>query len=95
MVGAEGGGQEEGHHHLTQPLMRIFEPVCKDVKAELLSGEWTCSILHWGWGFRRGNWQTRARNSPQLPVSWGPRGSRRRKVCSGGAAEGRGGEGHL
>jgi hypothetical protein len=26
-------------HHLTQPLMRIFEPVCKDVKAELLSGE--------------------------------------------------------
>jgi hypothetical protein len=25
-------------HHLTQPLMRIFEPVCKDVKAELLSG---------------------------------------------------------
>jgi hypothetical protein len=30
-------------HQLTQPLMRIFEPVCKDVKAELLSGEdvWT------------------------------------------------------
>jgi DNA polymerase elongation subunit (family B) len=26
-------------HQLAQPLMRIFEPVCKDVKAELLSGE--------------------------------------------------------
>jgi len=25
-------------HHLTQPLMGIFEPVCKDVKSELLSG---------------------------------------------------------
>lgn len=35
-------------HHLAQPLMRIFEPVCKDVKAELLSGE------HMGpWG---GDW---------------------------------------
>lgn len=31
-------------HHLTQPLMRIFEPVCKDVKAELLSGAHTRSI---------------------------------------------------
>jgi DNA polymerase delta subunit 1 len=26
-------------HQLAQPLMRIFEPVCKDVKAELLSGK--------------------------------------------------------
>eukprot|EP00879_Flechtneria_rotunda_P026325 GHRR01028063.1.p1 GENE.GHRR01028063.1~~GHRR01028063.1.p1 ORF type:complete len:255 (+),score=96.26 GHRR01028063.1:87-851(+) len=31
-------------HHLAQPLMRIFEPVCKDVKAELLSGAHTRSI---------------------------------------------------
>eukprot|EP00775_Hariotina_reticulata_P002392 gene2392-2696_t len=31
-------------HQLTQPLMRIFEPVCKDVKAELLSGAHTRSI---------------------------------------------------
>eukprot|EP00878_Enallax_costatus_P031098 GHUV01033960.1.p2 GENE.GHUV01033960.1~~GHUV01033960.1.p2 ORF type:complete len:113 (+),score=19.68 GHUV01033960.1:113-451(+) len=29
-------------HQLAQPLMRIFEPVCKDVKAELLSGEHPC-----------------------------------------------------
>ncbi|WIA42723.1 hypothetical protein OEZ86_008668 [Tetradesmus obliquus] len=31
-------------HQLAQPLMRIFEPVCKDVKAELLSGAHTRSI---------------------------------------------------
>jgi hypothetical protein len=29
-------------HHLAQPLMRIFEPVVKDVRAELLSGARAC-----------------------------------------------------
>jgi hypothetical protein len=41
--GSGGGGgsgvRRRGYHHLTQPLMRIFEPVCKDVKAQLLSGK--------------------------------------------------------
>jgi hypothetical protein len=34
-------------HQLAQPLMRIFEPVCKDVKAELLSGEYVFGCFVW------------------------------------------------
>jgi hypothetical protein len=45
-------------HQLALPLMRIFEPVCKDVKAELLSGKHllflTCLKL----------WTTHCRCSP-------------------------------